>query len=239
MRTRCSAISLNGVAMGYKRQLLPDVPQNLDLENRLAGLGMALACEPTRDANIEDVLLEGVRAGMVDGNLRVLGLITSWLDHYHAWINADRLIRCLRTESSARVQAYWVSRAQAWATDIRWKRLRQQSCIPVDLLPVGTAFQVTRKGEDPRFVGTVVRVPQGTLRERTGDVEPAHHIACHHRSFRWRLLVGPSYRADCLAVVEAEPTITASALARRTYASFATAWGVLRDLRLLNPSATL
>jgi hypothetical protein len=41
-----------------------------------------------------------------------------------------------------------------------------------------------------------------------------------------------TYRADCWAALEAEPSLSAAALARRTYASFATAWQVKRDFAI-------
>ena len=223
----------SGVAMAFKRRLSPIGRDNQDLEGRLAGLGMAVACAPIPDANIEDTLLEAVQHGMEADDLRILGLVTAWLERYHAWVNADRIIRRLQSSAPPRTTAYWISRAQSWATDIRWKRLRQSATEPVDLLAVGTTFQVARHGEDPRFQGTVLRVPKGTLRDRPGDVEPAHQIALRHPCFRWRIVVGPGYRADCLALVQAHPTITPAELARRTYASFATAWAVVRDVRLL------
>ena len=194
---------------------------------------MALACDPVMDANIEDTLLAAVHRGMDSGDLRVLGLVTSWLERHHAWINADRIIHYVHGMTSPRAAAFWISRAQSWATDIRWRRLRQSPPEPLDLLPVGTAFHLERKGEDPRFQGTALRIPMGTLRDRPGDVESAAVIARRHRAFHWRILVGPSFRADCLALAEAHPEYTASELARKTYASFATAWGVIRDLRLL------
>ena len=219
--------------MAYKRRITPVDHGVQDLEGRMAGLGMAVACPPIPDANIEDTLLAAVQHGMENNDLRALGLVTAWMERYHGWINADRIIRCLDGPTAPRTNAYWVSRAQSWATDPRWKRLRSSPTPTVDLLPVGTAFQVARHGEDPRFQGTVLRVPKGALRDRPGDVEAAHEIARRHHGFRWRILVGPSYRADCLAWVKAEPTITPADLARRTYASFATAWGVLRDVRML------
>ncbi len=233
MSTRCWLIWPDGVAMGYKRTISPLTGDIVSVPARLAGLGMALGVEPEAEANIEDALLAAVREGMEAGDLRLLGLVTAWLERYRPWVNADRIIRCLRAEPSPRIQAFWCSRAQDWARDQRWKRLRTTPVDPVDLLPVGTAFHLARNGEDPRFQGTVLRVPNGTLRDRPGDVEAAHEIARRHHAFRWRILVGPGYRADCLACLEVHPEVTAAELARRTYASFATAWGVMRDVRLL------
>ena len=52
-------------------------------------------------------------------------------------------------------------------------------------------------------------------------------------TYRWRVAMGPNYRADMWAVMEAEPGLTPSELARRTYGSFAAAWQVKKDWKLL------
>jgi hypothetical protein len=65
-----------------------------------------------------------------------------------------------------------------------------------DLLRVGTDFQVRRRGEDPRFEATVLRVPGGTLRQRPADVRSPAALAQTHHAYRWRVIIGPSYGAD-------------------------------------------
>ena len=103
----------------------------------------------------------------------------------------------------------------------------------IDALATGTDFQVKRHGEDPRFAGSALRVPGNLLRDRSTDVLSPADLARRHRAYRCRLLMGPSYRADMWAELEADPTLSATALARRTYGSFATAWHVRNDFTLL------
>jgi hypothetical protein len=50
-------------------------------------------------------------------------------------------------------------------------------------------------------------------------------------------MIGPGYRADMWAALEADPGMSATALARRTYGSFATAWQVRRDFAVLASGA--
>jgi hypothetical protein len=50
-------------------------------------------------------------------------------------------------------------------------------------------------------------------------------------------MMGASYRADCWALLESEPSLSAAELARRTYAAFATAWHVKRDFSIAGPLA--
>jgi hypothetical protein len=45
--------------------------------------------------------------------------------------------------------------------------------------------------------------------------------------------MGPTYRADVWAALELHPSLSAAALARQTYASFATAWQAKHDHELL------
>lgn len=76
-------------------------------------------------------------------------------------------------------------------------------------------------------------MPAGVLRDRPGDVLSPKELARRHRTYRCRVLMGPSYRADMWALLEAEPSITAAELGRRAYGSFATAWHVKKDYELL------
>lgn len=103
----------------------------------------------------------------------------------------------------------------------------------VDLLATGFAFQVRRRGEDPRFEGTALRIPAGTLRDRPSDVLSPAELCRRHSAYRHRVMMGPGYRADAFAAMEAHPDLSAAELARRTYASFATAWQVKRDFLLI------
>ena len=62
-------------------------------------------------------------------------------------------------------------------------------------------------------------------------------LARHHRGYRRRILLGPSYRADVWAEMDRKPDSSPAELARRAYASFATAWQAKRDWELLGEGA--
>lgn len=200
----------------------------------LAGIGCAVAATPLRDANIEDALLGAVVSGMEEGDMRRLGLAVQWIALHARAINADRLVRAVPLLPGERSRTCWAAIARWHRADRRWKRLgaRRES---VDLLRAGNAFQMQRRGPDPRFVDTPLRVPAGTLRERPGDVLAPNALAKWHSGYRHRIMLGPSYRADMWAIAEREPEASASALARRSYGSFATAWQVRQDLAVLSP----
>jgi hypothetical protein len=48
--------------------------------------------------------------------------------------------------------------------------------------------------------------------------------------------MGPTYRADVWVALEAAPHLSAAEVARRTYASFATAWQAKQDFEILEGS---
>ena len=58
-------------------------------------------------------------------------------------------------------------------------------------------------------------------------------LARRHRVYHYRVLVGPTYRADMWAALERNPSLSSSDLARSAYGSFATAWRVKHDFALL------
>lgn len=217
--------------MGFKRVVAPQAPLRGEaLTGAMAGIGMAVAGEPDYAAPIEDTLLAVSIEGMERDQLRELAVLTTWWSLHAPFVNADRLFMLVGREASERVRAYWSALAATRKTDPRFRRFAGVApSSEQHLLRVGSAFQLVRRGEDPRFLGSMLRVPEGTLRARSSDVLTPERLARHHRTYRARILMGPSYRADMWAALEREPTLSASELARTTYGSIATASRVKRD----------
>lgn len=200
----------------------------------MVGIGMNFAAEPNIHANIEDTLVYASELGMDDDDLRVLSVLTTWLGVHHARVNADRLVRVILEHSSERVRAYWAAVATWLVKDRRFARLAAAHAAPtVDLLRVGTQFQISRRGEDDRFAGAVLRVPAGTLRDRASDVLSPDALARLHPGYRNRVRMGPSWRADVWTLLEREPDLSVADVARRAYCSFATGWQVVQDFNLM------
>lgn len=221
--------------MAYRRVIAPPALLTGDeLTSAMVGIGMNFAAAPMKDPNIEDTLLAASVEGMEHDDLRVLAVLVTWLGVHHSRINADRLIRAVTSLESPRVRAFWAAVAQWLDKDRRLARLLDLHDGPrVDVLRVGTDFQVRRKGEDSRFHDTVLRVPAGVLRDRIDDVLSPAELAKRHCTYRHRVLMGPNYRADMWAALESDPSLSPAELARRTYGSFATAWQVKQDFELL------
>lgn len=82
--------------------------------------------------------------------------------------------------------------------------------------------------ERPLGIPLARRVPANVLRDRSVDVLTPTDLAHRHRAYRHRVMMGPTYRADLWAALEAHPGLSPAELARRTYASFASAWQTKR-----------
>jgi hypothetical protein len=211
-----------------------ELPQGAALTRAMVGIGMVFATDAETNPNVEDTLIAASIEGMERDDLRVLSVLTTWLGVHHPWINVDRLTRAVADHESTRVQAYWAAVATWLQKDRRFSRIaRLYSGARIDALRVGGEFQVRRRGEDERFADTCLRVPASVLRDRAGDVLDPSELAKRHDTYRQRILMGPSYRADMWAALDAEPSLSASELARQTYGSFATAWQVKKDFQLL------
>lgn len=216
--------------MPFRRAVHPRNPVEHDLTAAMVGIGMLFAGQPARDPNIEDTVLAASLRGLEDDDLRVLAVLTTWIGVHGTWLNADRLTRIVTAHASKRVRAYWSAIAVWRSSDARFRRLRSvHSGRRIDLLGVGTDFQIGRRGEDERFAASPLRVPAGTLRDRARDVLEPHELAARHRPYHWRVVIGPSYRADMWAELERDPSRSPAEIARRAYGSFATAWQVRRD----------
>ena len=221
--------------MAFRRSFAPEGrPADTDLTARMVGIGMNFAAPAQPDADIESTLVFASALGMDDGDLRVLAVLTTWLGVHHAHVNADRLVRLVAAHPSARVRAYWAAIATWLAKDRRLARLAPAYAgEPVDLLPTGTAFQLARRGADPRFLGGALRVPSGTLRDRPADVLTPEDLVRRHAGYRNRVLMGPSFRADVWTALERAPDLSIAEVARQASCSFATAWQATQDYRLL------
>jgi hypothetical protein len=227
--------------MGYNRPpVLGERPEDAALTGDMVGIGMNFAAEANPDAPIEETLVHASALGMDEQDLRVLAMLTTWLGVHHGHVNADRLVRCVSEHPSERVHAYWVAIAGWLGEDRRFARLLKfYEGPPLDLLPVGTSFQIARRGEDQRFAGSSLRVPDGTLRDRAADVLSPVALASRHAGYRNRVRMGPSWRADVWTVLERCPDLSVAEAARRTGCSFAAAWQVAQDFALLRASTVL
>ncbi len=221
--------------MAFRRKTMPPQrPAPHVLTGQMVGLGMNFAAPAIEDANIEDTIVFASELGMIDNDLRVLGVLVTWIEVHHAYINVDRLVRVVPRHASSRVRAFWAAVATWLDKDRRFSRL--QDIHPgdrVELLAVGTRYHVERRGEDVRFDGTPLIVPAQILRRSSADVLSQVDLAKVHAGYRNRVHLGPSWRADVWTVLEQRADLSTAEVARRAYCAFATAWHAKRDFELL------
>ena len=217
--------------MAFSRAAAPVSPPEADtLTKDMAGIGMNLGGRANHRANIENTLFFASEEGMDRADLRVLSILVTWLGVHGARVNVDRLAKLIEAGGSKRVRTFWAAVGCWLAKDRRYSRLiRLYTAKPLDLLDVGTEFQIRGHGEDRRFEGTALRVPGNVLRDRPADVMTPELLARQHRVYSWRIVIGPTFRADMWAEMDGTPGLKAAEIARRTYGSFATAWHVKRD----------
>lgn len=223
--------------MAYSRALaLEPAPAPSELTARLVGIGVLFAADAEPDADIEQTLVHASIAGMEDGDLRTLAVLTTWLQAHHLRVNVQRLARLVEA-APARTRVYWSAMAVTLKSDRRYARLMGDAGDQrVDLVPAGTDYLVRRDGEDARFAGTRLRAAAGVLRERVQDVMSEAELVRHHRGYRNRVVLGATWRADVWTCLEKEPGLAAAACARRVGCSFAVAWEAHRDWTLLERS---
>ena len=221
----------------FKRRMKRSDPLTGDaLTAAMVGIGMSFVANGAKNPNIEDTLHFASKEALEKDDFRVLAVLTAWIGVHSPWINADRMTRLVAEEELPILRAFWAGVGQWLKADRRFARLTNlHSGSRLDLLAVGTDFQVARHGEDPRFQAGPLRVPANLLRDRPADVLSPAELAKRHRGYHQRVLMGPSYRADMWSELLGNPALSTAELARRAYGSYATAWQVKRDWATLHP----
>ena len=217
--------------MGHTRELLH--PRD-NIPSMLVSIGCNLNASPVVNADIEYTLYKASKEALEHLDFRTLSLIVHWIDVHESIVNVPRLKRLIQ-KSNTETQRLWGAIAEWRQEHHKWQSLLRLKA-PVDrweLLPVGTDFQISRKGEDPRFMDTNLRIPNGLLPIREGDVLSPKYLIQQHPTYANRIRFGVCLRADLWTHLEIEPSLSAAQLAKRVGCAFASAWEAKRDFELL------
>jgi hypothetical protein len=222
--------------MTHKRNILPDSLLTSEaLTSTLIGIGFRFSGKPTRDCNIEDTLIAASLEGLA-GDGRVLSLLVDWWEIHHSRVNADRFMRLVDHYAHEAVPSFivfWTAQVQRFKSDTRFARLLKKAPKKrFNFLGERTDFLTTKNGEDERFAKTCLRIPQKVFRHRAEDIMTPTELAKMHTPYRYRILMGPSYRADMWALLSREPNLNPAELARPCYGSYPTAFAVKRDFKI-------
>jgi hypothetical protein len=222
--------------MGFQRTISPKTYKSgPDLTADMIGIGMAFAGDGSVDPNIEDTLIAASIEG-IKGDYRVLSLLTDWLDIHIKIVNADRLIRLVDKINDSKVKLFWLAVSQWKSKEHRFAKLKRKA-YRLRRTPLNSHidFQIKKYGEDERFQNTKLIVPKHLLRHRPNDIMPAEYMVKHHLSYKYRVQMGPIYRADIWATLERKgKDLSPSALARTTYSSISSASDVKKSWTLIS-----
>lgn len=198
------------------------------------------ASPPAQEPNIEDTLVAASIEGIVREDFRVLALLVDWISIHVDRVNVDRLRKLVAAIPNKPVKAFWAGIAHWQRADPRMKKLMKvHPKQRFDLHADGGDFLIQRNGEDERFAGSPFKVAAKTLRHRPADILSATELASKHTAYKWRIVIGPTYRADMWALLEREASLKPAEVANRTYGSWPTAWSVKNDWNALHPTRSL
>ena len=220
----------------------PAVLRGAALDAALRAAGFRIGPAPREIAPPLEQVVASVVAEALPTDFRLLSVATTWLAVHGERLHVAELARVLHAgvdacDDAELYAAYWGGVAQGRRRDARWGKVARRFAGPRvylgGLSPELAEAQLSRKGEDPRFVGSRLAVPRGLLRDRPTDVDDPTELARRHPWYRERLRQGPTYRADCWAEIERSPSVAASVLARRVGCSYPVAHAALADWRIV------
>jgi len=222
--------------MSFKRVILPEkFFTGDDLTRAMAGIGMRVATSsPLKNPNIEDVLLSASMEGLKK-DWRTLSLVVDWFQKHSSIINVDRLTRALiELKDNKLLLAFWSALAKTTGHDLRFKRMRSiYKGKPILLGDQASELLLKRNGEDERFQKSGLLVPNNLLRVRPNDILDIKELVKLHLGIYYRVLIGPTYRADCFTKLNNNFECVPSETARFAYSSFKTAWDAIHDWEYL------
>lgn len=236
--------------MSFSRNLIPsDYKTGDPLYEDLLGIGFKLSGDRfNKDPNIENTLVAASVEGIHNRAARVIPLLTSWIEMHFERVNTDRLFQLLKNLKPPfnRVQTYWCAMAQRFPNDQRSSVRRMRAIYKGDRrnYPAlianepnsskdGTDLLITKNGEDKRFQGTCLRVPNHWIRDRPKDVMPPSELSRFHIPYKFRILMGATYRADMWAALRKNPDLSIVEIARFSYGSYPTAKKAKEDYEIV------
>lgn len=204
----------------------------------MIGIGMLFSGDGSKCPNIEETIFSASIEATMNKDYRVRALLVDWWGIYYQSVNIDRLTSLVNYITHKEVKRFWCALAQWKKADPRLTRLSSLLSDQKDL-DSGTEFRIQKYGEDPRFQNTCLRVASNEIRSRPKkDILSPANLAKIHMVYRYRLIIGPTPRADMWAKLEMEKRkksdISGAELARFARSNRATACRVKREWSIIN-----
>ena len=219
--------------------------KSLDSDLRSIGFNLGGGKKST-DPNIEASIISASIEAVNNKDNRIGGLLVDWITVHYLRVNVDRLTKFVFNLSDLDykfVKIFWCANAQRlFIKDQRFKRLSElykgRRVGFADRFLKKREKKVTKmlieiKGEDERFKRTCIRIPKGYFPKRLHQIFPVSVIAKNHLSYRYRVMMGSSYRADLWALLDSDSNISAYALGKKAHCSYRTAYMAKKDYELL------
>ncbi|MDE0119191.1 MAG: hypothetical protein OXM55_04195 [Bdellovibrionales bacterium] len=230
--------------MGFSNFII-ETGKALDSDLRAIGFNLK-GKKKSIDPNIEASLISASIEAVNNKDNRIGGLLVDWITLHYLRVNVDRLTKFVFSLSDSDykfVKVFWCANAQRlFIKDQRFKRLSElykgKRVNFADRFIKRGQQKVTKvlieiKGEDERFKRTCIRVPEGYFSERPHQIFPVSVIAKNHLPYRYRVMMGSSYRADLWALLDIDPHISAYALGKKAHCSYRAAYMAKKDYGLL------
>jgi hypothetical protein len=222
--------------MPYIRRNAPQILcRGTELTACLYGIGIRFATNPVRNANIEDTLISAATEALERGDGRLWAGLLDWWEVHHICVNADRLQRALREMGNQHVKAIFAGLAQSIHPVGRFRMLAKlYEGKRIVFLGEDYRYRLKRDGEVRKFRETCLAVPVSLYQHSKRDIFSPAELAKWHVTYKWRLTIGPTFRADLWAECELAWPTTAYAVAKSAYASTGAALHVVHDYKTLH-----
>ena len=201
--------------------------KSLDSDLRAIGFNLS-GKKKSIDPNIEASIISASIEAVNNKDNRIGGLLVDWITAHYLRMNVDRLTKFVFSLSDKEykfVKIFWCANAQRlFIKDQRFKRLSElYEGRRIDFADrfirkgqkKATRMLIEIKGEDKRFKRTCIRVPKGYFSERPQQIFHVSIVAKNHLPYRYRVMMGPSYRADLWALLDSDPNISGLRLGKK------------------------
>ena len=208
-----------------------------ELTQSLSGLGFLLSSKTIKNANIEHglmSLLDEVFLNKSTIDLRLLALMVNWLEIHITQVNANRFVKLLVDHNNKDILNF-ISSVFEFIGDIRFNKFvqRYRHKKRTSLIK-NSSFLIKKNGEDERFSKTNLIVHSKALPNRPELILSPKELSSKHIYYKYRVLLGPTYRSDVIANLSINPNLKVSDLARLHFTNYQTSYKAKKDFEVFS-----
>lgn len=208
-----------------------------ELTKALVGLGFLLSSVSKKNVNIEHCLISLIKESFSDDlayDLRLLALLVNWLEIHISQVNANRFIKLIKDLENPKALIF-LSGVFEHLNDPRFKKFIEiYSSKKRTHFLKGSSFLVERNGEDSRFRNTKLIIHSKALSDRPDLILSPEVVSQKHLYYRYRVLLGPTYRADIIANLSIDENLSPAELARYHFTNYQTSYKAKKDFQIFS-----